>query len=119
MTQATLSILQYNVNRSRDRIMATLLHDPKIHKYDILVIHEPWRNSYITTAHHPRKQQWNWIELYKKALWDARQQKLPRLQRPRTKTALDRYTKEVAAVVWEAATKATPEKRNSSRSREG
>jgi uncharacterized protein YbaA (DUF1428 family) len=34
----TLSILQYNVRKSRDMVMATLLRDPRIHEYDILAI---------------------------------------------------------------------------------
>ena len=35
---STLSILQYNVHRSRDMVMASMLRDPRIHKYDILAI---------------------------------------------------------------------------------
>ena len=48
-----LKILQYNVMRSRDEVMATLLRDPKIHDYDILAFQEPWRNSFISTTHNP------------------------------------------------------------------
>jgi hypothetical protein len=51
----TLSILQYNVRKSRDMVMATLLRDPQIHEYDILAIQEPWRNPYTATTHHPAK----------------------------------------------------------------
>ncbi|KAL6152343.1 hypothetical protein ACJQWK_05935 [Exserohilum turcicum] len=51
----TLSILQYNVRKSRDIVMATLLRDPRIHEYDILAIQEPWRNPYMATTHHPAK----------------------------------------------------------------
>lgn len=51
----TLSILQYNVRKSRDVVMATLLRDPKILDFDILAIQEPWRNPFTTTTHHPAK----------------------------------------------------------------
>jgi uncharacterized protein YbaA (DUF1428 family) len=36
-----LSILQYNVHRLRDIVMASMLQDPRIHEYDILAIQEP------------------------------------------------------------------------------
>ena len=51
----TLSILQYNVRKSKDVVMATLLRDPRTHRYDILAIQEPWRNPFIATTHHPAK----------------------------------------------------------------
>ncbi|KAH6044453.1 hypothetical protein HBI67_247390 [Parastagonospora nodorum] len=53
--QNTLSILQYNVHKSRDTVMATLLRDPRVHEYDILAIQEPWWNPYAATTHHPAK----------------------------------------------------------------
>lgn len=51
----TLSILQYNVRKSRDTVMATLLRDPKVAEIDVLAIQEPWRNPYMATTHHPAK----------------------------------------------------------------
>ena len=36
-----LTILQYNVMKSRDEVMATLLRDPSIQNYDILALQEP------------------------------------------------------------------------------
>jgi hypothetical protein len=51
----TLSILQYNVHKSRDTVMATLLRDPRVHEYDVLAIQEPWWNPYAATTHHPAK----------------------------------------------------------------
>ena len=51
----TISILQYNVHKSRDVVMATMLRDPRIHEYDILAIQEPWRNPFAATTHHPAK----------------------------------------------------------------
>ncbi|KAF4627316.1 hypothetical protein G7Y89_g10844 [Cudoniella acicularis] len=49
----TLSILQYNVMRSKDIVMATLLRDQNILEYDILAIQEPWRNPFTSTTHNP------------------------------------------------------------------
>ena len=53
--QDTLRILQYNVRKSREMVMATLLRDKRIQQYDILAIQEPWHNPYISTTHHPVK----------------------------------------------------------------
>jgi hypothetical protein len=49
----SLKILQYNVMKSRDKIIARLLRDPKIQEYDILALQEPWRNPFIPTTHNP------------------------------------------------------------------
>lgn len=49
----TLTILQYNVRKSKDEVMATLLRDPRILDYDILALQEPWRNPFISTTHNP------------------------------------------------------------------
>lgn len=47
----TLSILQYNVMKSKDIVMASLLRDQNILEYDILAIQEPWRNPLISSTH--------------------------------------------------------------------
>lgn len=54
-TKCTLKLLQYNVRKSRDTVMATLLRDPRILDYDVLAIQEPWRNPFMSTTHHPAK----------------------------------------------------------------
>lgn len=51
----TLSILQYNVRKSKDTVMATMLRDPRIAEFDILAVQEPWRNPFMATTHHPAK----------------------------------------------------------------
>lgn len=51
----SLSILQYNVRKSRDIVMANLYRDPKIMDFDILAIQEPWVNPFVDTTHHPAK----------------------------------------------------------------
>ncbi len=51
----TLTILQYNVRKSRDTVMATLLRDERVHDFDIVAIQEPWHNPFTETTHHPTK----------------------------------------------------------------
>lgn len=53
--QSELRILQYNVQKSRDVVLASLFQDRWIAEYDLLAIQEPWRNSFITTSYHPLK----------------------------------------------------------------
>lgn len=54
-----LNILQYNVRKSRDMVMASLLRDPGIDDFDIIAIQEPWRNPYTATTHHPAKDRFH------------------------------------------------------------
>ncbi|KAF3352307.1 hypothetical protein VdG1_09169 [Verticillium dahliae VDG1] len=51
----TLRILQYNVQKSRDVVLASLFRNRKTLEYDILAIQEPWRNPFIDTTYHPLK----------------------------------------------------------------
>jgi ribonuclease HI len=53
--QQQLHILQYNVQKSRDVVMAGLFQDQAVLQYDILAIQEPWRNPFIATSYHPLK----------------------------------------------------------------
>jgi hypothetical protein len=51
----SLKILQYNVQKSKKKVMAPLLADPKIHQYDIIAIQEPWTNPFSQkTTYCPR-----------------------------------------------------------------
>ncbi|RDL32701.1 uncharacterized protein BP5553_09157 [Venustampulla echinocandica] len=50
-----LRILQYNVHKSRDVVLASLFSDEKVLEYDILAIQEPWRNPFTATTYHPLK----------------------------------------------------------------
>ncbi|KAI3545670.1 zinc knuckle [Colletotrichum abscissum] len=59
MTDTQTIILQYNVRKSKDTVMATLLRDPNIDNYDIIAIQEPWRNPYSATTHHPAKDRFH------------------------------------------------------------
>ena len=43
-----LRILQYNVQKSRDVVLASLFQNSKTLEYDILAIQEPWRNPFIS-----------------------------------------------------------------------
>jgi ribonuclease HI len=53
--QPQLNILQYNVRKAKDTVMATLLRDPRVIEYDVLAIQEPWKNPFMSTTHHPAK----------------------------------------------------------------
>src|SRR5688572_1018778 len=57
--QTTLSILQYNIRKSRDTVMASLLRDPRVHEYDVLAIQELWKNPFAATTHHPAKDRFH------------------------------------------------------------
>lgn len=50
---SSLSILQYNVMKSKGKVMASLLRDERIGDFDIIAIQEPWRNPYFHTTHYP------------------------------------------------------------------
>lgn len=50
-----LRILQYNVRKSRDFVLASLFQKSEVLDYDILAIQEPWRNPFIETSYHPLK----------------------------------------------------------------
>jgi exonuclease III len=54
-----LNILQYNVRKSRDMVMASLLRDSQIDDFDIIAIQEPWKNPYTATTHHPAKNKFH------------------------------------------------------------
>jgi exonuclease III len=54
-----LNILQYNVRRSKDMVMALLLRDLGIYKFDIIAIQEPWKNPYSATTHHTAKDRFH------------------------------------------------------------
>lgn len=47
-----LRILQYNVNKSKDRVIIPLFENPLTPTYDILAIQVPWRNSFQHTTNH-------------------------------------------------------------------
>src|SRR6201996_3284920 len=44
-TAHKLALLQYNVNKSRKKVLIGLFQDPTIQELDILAIQEPWRNT--------------------------------------------------------------------------
>jgi ribonuclease HI len=56
-----LRILQYNVRKSKDVVLANLFQDKKTLEYDILAIQEPWRNRFIATSYHPLKMHFQLI----------------------------------------------------------
>lgn len=48
------SVLQYNVHKSKDRVMAPLLADPQTREFDVLAIQEPWQNPYVNATYCPQ-----------------------------------------------------------------
>ena len=50
----SIKILQYNVNKSRNKVLAGLLADPRVADFDIIAIQEPWRNTYDSSAYNTR-----------------------------------------------------------------
>src|ERR1700743_886490 len=57
-----LTLLQYNVNKSRDKVLIGLLQDPEIAKIDVLAIQEPWRNRHNGEGYNPRNSPFYLIE---------------------------------------------------------
>ena len=49
-----LRILQYNVHKSRNKMMITLLHEMRIKDYDILMIQKSWRHYKKTRTYNLR-----------------------------------------------------------------
>ena len=58
-----LHILQYNVQKSKDVVLASLFQDSRVLEYDILAIQEPWRNPFIDTTYHPLRTHFQLIYL--------------------------------------------------------
>ena len=50
-----LRILQYNVQKSKDVVLASLFQDRWITEFDLIAIQEPWRNRFLATTYHPLK----------------------------------------------------------------
>ena len=65
------------------------------------------------------KETRNWGSTDKKKLQTALVQELPRVRRPNTKPALDRYTEEVVAAIQAAISESTPLIKHSPRARPG
>ena len=49
-----LRILQYNVHKSKSKMMIILLHEKKIKNYDILMIQKSWRHHEKTRTYNSR-----------------------------------------------------------------
>ena len=48
-----LKVLQYNVQKSKDKVIAPLLADKAVASYDILALQEPWKNPYKNATYCP------------------------------------------------------------------
>jgi exonuclease III len=58
-----LRILQYNVNKSRNKVLAALLEDQRLKTYDVIAVQEPWRNPFDSQAYNPRDSGFHLIDL--------------------------------------------------------
>jgi hypothetical protein len=50
-------LLQYNVQKSKDKVTATLLTDPSIYVFDIIALQEPWQNPFQNSTYCPSQTQ--------------------------------------------------------------
>ncbi|KAI9034750.1 uncharacterized protein KD926_006125, partial [Aspergillus affinis] len=48
-----LYILQYNTNRSKDKVMVQFFRDPAVLEADLIFVQEPWENLYQDTTYYP------------------------------------------------------------------
>src|SRR6266516_7636772 len=58
-------ILQYNVNKSKNKVMAPLLRDSGIAQYDVIAIQEPWRNTHNWATYSPGDSGFRPVDLRK------------------------------------------------------
>lgn len=73
----------------------------------------------LSVKHKDEEPKRNWKKLDNKKLCEALRQTLPQQQRPRTKTALDRYTRDLVEAINDAIEKVLPKTRPSTKAREG
>jgi hypothetical protein len=61
-----LSILQYNVHKSKDLMMTSFLRNSAIKNFDIIIIQKSWIDVYANTTHHFLKD--NHILIYSNSI---------------------------------------------------
>jgi exonuclease III len=59
----SVKILQYNVNKSKNKVLAGLLADPRVREFDIIAVQEPWRNPYNLTAYSTRDSGFHLVDI--------------------------------------------------------
>ena len=57
---STLRVLQYNVQKSKNKVVVPVLEGPH-EAYDIIALQEPWLNPLMNTTYAPRSCQYNLI----------------------------------------------------------
>ena len=57
-----IRILQYNVNKLKNKVLAGLIEDPRRKDFDIIALQEPWRNIYDHAAYNPRASGFHLID---------------------------------------------------------
>src|SRR5271170_3889754 len=58
----SVKILQYNVNKSKDKVLVGLLEDPRVSDFDIIAVQEPWRNRYDSATYNTRDSGFHLID---------------------------------------------------------
>jgi hypothetical protein len=49
-----LKIIQYNVQKSKDKVMIPFFHQKIAREADVIAIQEPWENPFTKTSYKPR-----------------------------------------------------------------
>ena len=49
-----LRLLQYNVQKSKNKVMVPLFEDARAQDFDIIAIQEPWQNPFMATTYSRR-----------------------------------------------------------------
>jgi ribonuclease HI/exonuclease III len=57
-----LRLLQYNVQKSKKKVLIGLLQDKKATKYDIIAVQEPWRNQIDYATYNPRDSSFHVVD---------------------------------------------------------
>lgn len=99
-----------------DRVTRSEVDRELDHDSDHLPISISLDLSVMLSENKPRR---NWKKLNEKEFCEALKQTLPRLKRPRTKSALDAYTKEIIDAINKATAKVLPLTRPSPKAKEG
>lgn len=60
VSQDKLTILQYNMRKSRKEVMIPLFENEQIKEVDIIARQEPWQNPWKHTTYHPLKSFLTW-----------------------------------------------------------
>jgi hypothetical protein len=58
---SSLQILQYNTQKSKNKVMIPLFEDHKTKEFDIIAVQEPWSNPLAPTTYNPRQSEFHLV----------------------------------------------------------